>query len=168
MSRRTIRPIAALVIGLLGILPVAAQEQRQQPLPTTEATEPEPVNQWLDEVRAQRRTREQWRRAAKEAMDARRRWIDPWGAAEKEARDQEIQQRHEAFMEHIERDRKAFWNLAPWPAAPKYWQEDISTPATQVHSPVGTESPDVAGKEAPNVSVYPLPGWDNRWYYRGF
>jgi hypothetical protein len=101
-------------------------------------------------------------------MDARRRWIDPWGAAQKEAREMESQRRREAFREQIERDRQAFRNQIPWLFELDPWREDNSQPPAQLPPSLGTDSPGVAEQAAPSSSPYPLPGWDNRWYYRGF
>jgi hypothetical protein len=126
--------------------------------------------QWLDEVRAQRRAWEERRRAAKEAIDARRRWINPWGAAQKEAREKENQRRREAFMEHIEREREAFRSGAPWGSAPGPWEEAPQTDKVP-HMPGPPESrgPEGSDEVPTGPSPYPQPpGWDNRWYYRGY
>ena len=103
MVQRFRRQIAVLWVGLLAACPLSGHEPPQT---TTGSVpmEPATVSPWLDEVRAQRRAREERRRAAKEAMDARRRWIDPWGAAQQEAREQEVQRRRGAFLEQIERE----------------------------------------------------------------
>jgi hypothetical protein len=155
----------ALCSGLLIVVSVSAQEP---PAPPAGASPPEPISEWLAEVRAQRQASEDRRRAQKEAMDAHRRWIDPWGAAQKEARDQATQRRHEAFMEHIERDRQAFRNLAPWRFEPDPWQEDTSRSTAEPPPSRGTDAAGIAGKTPPSASPYSLPGWDNLWYYRGF
>jgi hypothetical protein len=169
MHRRSAKLITALSAALLAAFAVSAQEPPLPPLATDIfAAEPEPVRRWLDEVKAQRRAREERRRAAKEAMDARRRWIDPWGAAQQQAREQEIQRRHEALMEHIERDRKTFRNQVPWGFLYSPWESETTTPPAEIPPSAGTDSSGMAGQAAPNTSPYPLPGWDNRWYYRGF
>jgi len=169
MSRRFRTPIAALVAGLLTIFGVAAQESSLPPPGTdTYPTEPEPVRQWLDEVRAQRLMREERRRAAKEAIDARRRWINPWHAAQQERREQETQRRRDAFMEYIERDRETFSNLVPWGFRQSPWQDEISEPPAGLLLSPGMDATEVAGEAEPSASPYPLPGWNNRWYYRGF
>lgn len=127
-----------------------------------------PVDQWLDEVRAQRQAWEERRQAQKEAMEARRRWIDPWGAAQHEAREQEITRRREAFRDHIERDRETFFNQAPWGnRAP--WPDDPAAPDTPDERSTASE-PGEGGvaDEHRSLSYPPLPGWDNRWYFRGF
>lgn len=132
------------------------------------AAEPEPVRQWLDEVRAQRQAREERRRADKEVRDARRRWIDPWGAAQQEAREQETRRRRNAFFEHIERDREALRNQVPWGFPRDPWQEEAT--GSQAETPLSTpaDATGVSRQPVPNPSPYPPTGWDNRWYYRGF
>lgn len=167
MPRRSERPIAAFGGVLFIVFSVAAQEP-PPPLPPLPAVgispaEPEPVQRWLDEVRAQRQIGEERRRAAKEAMDARRRWIDPWGAAQKEAREHEAQRRREAFMEKIDRDRETLRSQGPW-AVPRQPLPDV----TAELPPPGNDTTAVPGQSEPHASTYPLPGWDNRWYYRGF
>ena len=162
MSRRSTRPIAVLFIGLLVVFPVAAQTPPPSPTDGAPAAEPEPVRRWLDEVRAQRQVRQERRRTAREA----KRRIDPWGAARQEVREQEAQRRHDAFLEHIARDREAFRNQAPWQLRQGPWQEETSR-----FSATSSQSPADAGAsgQAPSQALtYPLPGWDNRWYYRGF
>jgi hypothetical protein len=169
MSRRFPRPITVPCAVLLTVSAVGAQEPAPSPsAPGTSHVEQEPVREWLDEVRAQRQAREERRRAQKEAMDARLRWINPWGAAQKEARERETQRRRELFREQIERDRQAFRNQIPWQFELDPWQEGISHPPAPLPPPLGTDAPDVAGPTDPPASSYPLPGWDNRWYYRGF
>jgi hypothetical protein len=129
--------------------------------PPPSAAEPEPLDHWLEEVRAQRRAWEERRRAQKEAMDARRRWIDPWGAAQQEAREQEVNRRREEFRDRIERSREAFLQQPPW-GSPSAQGPDGSQPA-----PRDPEAPTEGG--LPAIEPYPpLPGWDNRWYYRGY
>jgi hypothetical protein len=161
-----------------GALCVAASANAQEP-PTPPppspppppaagpATEPAPLGQWLDEVRAQRRAWEGRRRAAKDAMDAHRRWIDPWGAAQHEAREQETQRRREAFREKIERDREAFRNQVPWGSLYGPWPDD-----SMGFLPDDAGAPDTddttTGQGAPSPAQSPMPGWDNRWYYRGY
>jgi hypothetical protein len=121
------------------------------------------VDQWLDEVRTQRRAWEERRRAAKDAADARRRRIDPWGAAQQEAREQESKRRRDAFRETIEREREAFRNSGPWAMQPTPRQE--SPPQL----PTANDPTAPGGENASPPEPYPpLPGWDNRWYYRGF
>jgi len=110
MSRRSTRPIVVLCVGLLMTFPAAAQPPLPFPADSAPPAEPEPVRRWLDEVRAQRQIRQERRRAAQEA----RRRIDPWGAARQEIREREVQRRHDAFLEHIERDRETFRNQGPW------------------------------------------------------
>jgi hypothetical protein len=163
--------VGVLWAGLLFVSHLAAQEQQQidpnvgAAMPVT----PEPYNQWLDEVRAQRQAREERRRAAKEAIDARRRWIDPWGAAEQEAREQEVQRRRDAFKEKIEREREVFRTQTPWspPRAP--WEDSPTEPesAQTAGTEAGTSAP-LEQPVAPPPLPYTPPGWDNRWYYRGY
>jgi hypothetical protein len=156
----------------LALTPLWAQDGSVPSVAQSGATgEPAPMNQWLDEVRAQRQAWEERRQAAKEALDARRRWIDPWGAAQKEARDKETQRRRDAFREQIERDRELFRNRSPWAAQSGPWQE--APPGTENLAPdagAPAESPIAPPPEedVPGSPYPPLPGWDNRWYYRGY
>ena len=131
---------------------------------------PESVPQWLDEVRAQRQAREERRRAAKEALGARRRWIDPRGAAQQEAWERETKRRRDAFMEKVERDREAFRNHAPWGPAPTPWRNEAPDhdPDTALHSPSNPDTAEASGQTLTREEPYSLPGWDNRWYYRGY
>lgn len=126
--------------------------------------EPEPIGQWLDEVRRQRQAWEARRHAAREAIDARRRWIDPWGAAQQDAIEQEVQRRRDAFREKIERDREAFRSLRPWPDRPSPWGGEPTAPGEHPGQSIGEGEP----PPDPGAPYPPLPGWDNRWYYRGF
>jgi hypothetical protein len=125
------------------------------------AGEPERLDHWLEEVRAQRQAWEERRRAQKEAMEARRRWIDPRGAAQQEAREQELNRRREEFRDRIERSREAFLQQPPW-----------GTPGPQRPDGSETGARDTDGTAEtppPGIEPYPpLPGWDNRWYYRGY
>ncbi len=105
-------------------------------------------DQWLDAVRAQRRTWEERRRASREAMEARRRQRNPRADAQSESRHLEQQRRHEAFLEQIERDRDLFRGQDPW----------------QPQAPPAPPNPE----DAPNPPNPALPGWDNRWYFRGY
>lgn len=135
----------------------------------------DPLDQWLDEVKAQRRAWEERRRAAKEAVNARRRWTDPWGVAQHEAREKESQRRHDAMLEQIERDRDAFRNQVPW-QTPETWEAGPPPPSSQP-TPHGSQ-PEAGGSEqaargataqSPTAPpAYPPSGWDNRWYYRGY
>jgi len=168
MSRRVRISIVALCAGLLVVFSVAAQPPLPPSTDGTHPAEPGPVRPWLDEVRAQRQMRWERRRAAKEARHARRRWIDPWGTAQQELREQETQRCHDAFLEHINRDREAFRNQVPWgfPQDPRPGQNPTS-PAASLRAPAD-DATEASGQAAPRTSAYPLPGWDNRWYYRGF
>lgn len=168
MSRQVNRPLVALCAGLLVVFSVAAQPPLPLPTDDTYFAEPEPVRRWLDEVRAQRQMRRERRRAVQEAIQARRRWTDPWGAARQEFREQETQRRHDAFLEHIDRDRAAFRNQVPWgfppdprPGAPS------PAPAPSLGSSAEVTA-ETSGQAASRTPAYPLPGWDNHWYYRGF
>jgi hypothetical protein len=128
------------------------------------------MNQWLDEVRAQRQAWEERRRAAKEVINARRREIDPWGAAKQEAWEEENQRRREAFLQRIEREREVFRSQAPWGTAQTPWQDKPPDQDSRPEAmPQGHETvQDPTSKRDP-YSPYPmLPGWDNRWYYRGY
>ena len=154
---------------MLAVFPVASQEAT--PLPPAippPLAEPEPFRQWLDEVRAQRQAREERRRADKEAREARRRWIDPWGAAQQEVREQENQRRRDAFLDHIERDREAFRNQGPWRFEQGPWPKAIPGAAGELTGSAANDSLSAPAPPAPRAPSYPLPGWDNRWYYRGF
>jgi len=163
MSRRSTRPVVVLCLGLLTALPGVAQTPPPFSTECLPAVEPEPVRRWLDEVRTQRqKIRQERRRPAQEA----RRRIDPWGAARQERREQETQRRHGAFLEHIERDREAFRNQGPWQLRHTPRQEGASgffPPSSRPAADAGA-----SGQTPPRLPTYPLPGWDNRWYYRGF
>lgn len=164
MSRRSTRPIAVLCIGLLTAVPIAAQTPLLLPTDGRPAAEPEPVRRWLDEVRAQRqKIRQERRRAAQET----RRRIDPWGVARQERREQETQRRHDAFLEHIERDREAFRNQGPWQLRQGPRQEEAAGFSAPPSRPPADAAAGVSGQAPPRLPTYPLPGWDNRWYYRG-
>jgi hypothetical protein len=122
-----------------------------------EAPDPNgPGDPWLDAVRAQRRAWEECRRAAREAMDIHRRHRNPWPDAQTEARHQEQERRHEAFMEFIARDREYFLGQLPWQAP---------VPPEPPH-PEAT--PDLGNPAETALSHPHLPGWDNRWYFRGY
>ena len=95
-------------------------------------------------MRAQRQAWEERRRASREATDARRRHHSPRA----EALYLEQQRRHDAFLERIERDREYFLGQGPW----------------QTQAPPAAANPE-ASPVSPNSS---LPGWDNRWYFRGY
>lgn len=176
MTRQIRRLLAGMcAAGLLATWSVGAHEAQSTPktmppappvgaMPPT----PEPVPQWLDEVRAQRQAREERRRAAKEALGARRRWIDPRGAAQQEAWEHETQRRRDAFLEKVERDRKAFRSHAPWGPAPTPWREEGSRLGPESRSPSIPDTAEAARRALAHEEPYPLQGWDNRWYYRGY
>lgn len=178
MTRRFTKLIAGMwAAGLLATWPTGAQDapsaatSRPPASPIGALTPaPEPVPRWLDEVRAQRQAREERRRAAKEAMGARRRWIDPWGAAQQEAWEQETQRRRDAFMEKVERDRKAFRSNSPWGPPHNPWSDKAPGlgPGPALGSSSSTDTAEAAGQAVTPAESYPLPGWDNRWYYRGY
>jgi hypothetical protein len=141
----------------------------------------DPMDEWLEEVKAQRRAWEERRRAAKEAINARRRLTDPWGAAQQEARDKELQRRHDAMIEQFERDHEAFRNQVPWPSSPSRWDQGAapaagqSAPTADAPAPIQEHidappppAPERAPQNTANSSTYPPSGWDNRWYYRGY
>jgi len=135
---------------LLVTRPLSSTETTGAGLPP--ATEnPEEVgtgDQWLDAVRAQRRSWEDRRRASREAMEAHRRQLSSRAEVQSESRHLEQQRRHEAFLEQIERDRDLFRSQGPW----------------QTQAPPAL--PDTM--EIPNPSHPHLTGWDNRWYFRGY
>jgi len=164
MSQSSTRPLAVLCIGLLVAFPLAAQ----MPLPPPDSmptAEPEPARQWLDEVRAQRQIWQEQRRTAQKA----RRRIDPWGAARQERQEQEAQRHHDAILEHIEHDREAFRNQGPWQLHQRPWQtEAFRFSAPPSSQPPANAAAGASGQAPPRTLTYPLPGWDNRWYYRGF
>jgi hypothetical protein len=173
MANRILVLFLALCAAALATAPAVAQEPPPSvPQPGTPAAAPEPVDQWLEEVRAQRQAWEERRRAQKEAIDARRRWIDPWGAAQQEAREEEISRRREAFRDQIERDREAFFNQPPWGSA-AHWPDDAK-PERQPQAPpnpgpgTGGDPREAASGAKDSAPYPPLPGWDNRWYYRGY
>jgi len=179
MTRRFRRLIAGVwAAGLLATWPIGAQDapSTSNPMPSPSPVgamppAPEPVPQWLDEVRAQRQAREERRRAAKEAMGARRRWLDPWGAAQQEAWEQETQRRRDAFMEKVERDRKAFRSHSPWGPPHNPWRDEAPAlgPGPEFRSPSSPDTAEAAGQAVTPAEPYPpLHGWDNRWYYRGY
>jgi hypothetical protein len=176
MATRILVLFLAVCTTALATAPAVPQEPAQsapQPtVPGASAAAPEPVDQWLEEVRAQRQAWEERRRAQKEAIDARRRWIDPWGAAQQEAREQEITRRREAFRDQIERDREAFFNQPPWGAAAPRPDEATPEQAPPGPGPAAGSGPGetagAPGEPSPSAPYPPLPGWDNRWYYRGF
>jgi hypothetical protein len=169
MLQRLGRLIAALSVGLLAASQLAAQEP---PAPAARAgniaMEPEPVHRWLDEVRAQRQAREERRRAAKEAMEARRRWIDPWGAAQQEAREQELQRRRDALKEKIEREREAFRSQVPWGPQQNPWQDEATGPGPDFPAVPDADTAGPPEQPLAPPTPYALPGWDNHWYYRGY
>jgi hypothetical protein len=101
-------------------------------------------------------------------MDARRRWIDPWGAAQLEAREQEAQRRRDAFKKKIEREREAFRSQIPWEPQPSPWADETTVPSPEPAPPSEADAEVRHGQAGPTSSPYPLPGWDNRWYYRGY
>jgi hypothetical protein len=140
--------------------------------PTAEQVAPQtggyadPVDQWLEEVRAQRRAWEERRRATKEAINARRRLTDPWGAAHQEAHEKENQRRRDAMMDQIERDRETFREQGPWQATgPK----DLGPPPPAAPPISAGAPPEPGGTDGPvEPPAYPPSGWNNRWYYRGY
>ncbi len=128
----------------------------------------DPMQQWLDEVKAQRQAWEERRRVAKEAANARRRLADPWGAAQLEAREMESERRRDAIREQADRDHEAFRHQGPW-AGQAPWEPGVQSQPTQPK--VGEALPMTPESTAQNPSepaAYPPSGWDNRWYYRGY
>lgn len=104
-------------------------------------------------------------------MGARRRWLDPWGAAQQEAWEQETQRRRDAFMEKVERDRKAFRSHSPWGPPHNPWRDEAPAlgPGPEFRSPSSPDTAEAAGQAVTPAEPYPpLHGWDNRWYYRGY
>jgi hypothetical protein len=159
LRRLTGVAFASYVAAVSGV--ANAQEPLPPPLPPVAPTaEPDPLGEWLSEVRAQRRAWEERRRAAKEAMDAHRRLVDPWGAAQREAQEQQTQRRREAFLKQIEHDREAFRNQAPWG-----WPQAPMPDDTLGLLPDDGSAAEKGVAPAPEK---PLPGWDNRWYYHGY
>jgi hypothetical protein len=159
-------------------LPPAQPSPQSSPTPSSQPPAPpqdaiDPVDEWLDEVKTQRRAWEERRRSAKEAVNARRRRADPWGAAHQEAHEKETQRRHDALMEQVERDRETFRNQGPWQGQGP-WEQ--GPPPPSVRQPmVPADQPQVGGTQeplAPNSAApppaYPPSGWDNRWYFRGY
>ena len=174
MTQRLQRLVLFLGAVVFAVPAAPAQEPVMPPPPRPmlpAPTEPEGVQQWLDEVRAQRRAREERRRAAKEARDARRRLIDPWGAAQMEARAEQHKRRRDAFREEIDRKREALRSQAPWATPPSRWPEAPKESTALESSTDSGTVPEPLEPEEPGNSRHPylpLPGWDNRWYYRGY
>lgn len=132
------------------VAPGSTTDVAPQAVPGPSSPEGVISDRWLDAVRAQRQAWEERRRAAQEAMDARRRLNDPRTSAH-----EEHMRRREALMEHIERDREHFLNQGPWQIPPPPNPGPPGSPG----NPPGSD---------PTLAYPPLPGWDNRWYYRGF
>lgn len=159
--------LGAMTAGSAAATPGDDAAAAARPAPEQATVQPgaytDPVDQWLEEVKAQRRAREERRRAAKEAINARRRLTDPWGAAHQEAHEKENQRRRDAMREQIERDRETFREQGPWHDPGPM---DLSPPPPPISS--GTQ-PEAGGSQGPaGTPAYPPSGWDNRWYYRGY
>lgn len=145
--------------------PVAAGLTAEQVTPQPGAYA-DPVDRWLEEVKAQRRAWEERRRATKEAINARRRLTDPWGAAHQEAHEKESQRRHDAMMDQMERDRETFREQGPWQGTDP--MDLRPPPPVAPPGPAGAQ-PEPGGAHNPAESpAYPPSGWNNRWYYRGY
>jgi hypothetical protein len=158
--------LGALTAGLAAAAPqddgAGAAGPPGEPVSAQPGGYTDPVDQWLEEVKAQRRAREERRRAAREAIIARRRLTDPWGAAHQEAHEQESQRRHDVMMEQIERDREAFREQGPW-QTPGPMDQPPASPTP------GAPAPEAGDAQPPAAApAYPPSGWNNRWYYRGY
>ncbi len=117
----------------------------------------EPLPQWLDEVRAQRRALNEHRKAM---HDAQRRARDPWGAAQQDARREELQRRRQERREQIDEDRRLFRSYGPW--------LEPGWPISPVEPPYAQSVPTPMDDAESREQHYPPQGWDNRWYYRGW
>jgi hypothetical protein len=162
-----------LALALLGAFVAVTAARAQEPPPPPPppppgpTSEADPMAKWLDEVRAQRRAWEARRRAAKEAIDAHRRWVDPWGAAQHEAREKETERRRQAFREQIERDREIFRNQPPWNSLFDPLDQSLGM-FPDDRSALDSDEATARQDSLSPPSEYQLPGWDNRWYYRGY
>ena len=173
MRHHRLPPLIALLwFGALapGLAMAAGDADADGPLvpPASDPANPlsagyvDPVDQWLAEVKAQRKAREERRRATREAINARRRLTDPWGAAHQESHEKESQRRRDAMMEQIDREREAFRDQGPWQLPSPMDQGPPPPPASGAASEAGDGEPPSA------VPTYPPSGWNNRWYYRGY
>ncbi len=152
--------------------------QDQAPIPLYgEPLAPEVSTPWLDEVRAQRRSWEEKRNAARSAYEARRRANNPKAAAQQEAWEEDVQRRRSARHERMEQERELYRSLGPsllpawpWPnqgpnAGPDALTQDPTwDPTRRADAIPGPFAPAPPGE----VPLYAPPGWDNRWYFRGF
>lgn len=106
---------------------------------------------WLDEVRAQRQAWEARRKAAREDFEARRRLNNPLGSARQEAWEEDVRRRRAERQQRIDREREMFRSLGELPP---------SMPLP--------ESGARGSYSAAEDPLFPPPGWDNLWYFRGF
>ena len=142
-------------------------EEARSPTATNETPSPAPKegprpaasisgDPWLDAVRAQRRAWEERRQANRDFLDGYRP-SGPRVSGYGDSHHEEYQRRREALRERIARDRELFFNQVPWQTVP--------TP----EPPKGEgETNNPAAPPLPPPPYPPLPGWDNRWYYRGY
>ena len=146
---------ASVIITPMSVM-VVAQETGTDTIRVADKIESPTSNasRWLDEVRAQRRSLQEERRAE---YDARRRAMNPVGAAQQEAREAEFLRRRQQRREMIEQDRRLLLNRGlsdqdGWLSA----------------SPVLLSPPPMEpGDEMPAPNSVP-PDWDNGWYFRGW
>jgi hypothetical protein len=118
-----------------------AQQPASQP---ALAQPPVPAPRWLDDVRAQRHALQEMRQARQDA------------------RKDEFLRRRQEIRDMLETERRLFRNHGPWlePMAPS------PLPPFLEHQDSG-----LAGRDDDNSHphpLYPPPGWDNGWYYKGW
>lgn len=156
--------LAALLVGLLSIPAVLAAEENPsgRTQPANPAIGDRLQTPWLDEVRAQRQAWESRRDTTRSDYDARRRANNPRAAVQQEAWEEDVRRRHAARIERMDQDLERFLSLGPGqPPPPWPWVGGI--PA-RPESGSAAIAPGAPGDEA----IFAPPGWDNRWYFRGF
>ncbi len=155
--------VAILLLGMAGNTPAAETtpniDHGAPPDPSRrEMTLPETGSPWLDDVRAQREAWEARRDAARENFETRRRINHPSAAAHQEAWEDDIRRRRAARQERMDKDLEMFRSLGPESFPPPM----RGAPMTSDGKTGG------AGPKAPTDPMFPPPGWDNLWYFRGF
>ncbi len=141
MYRLSLTPLISLILlSTSHALPADPTTDKQ-----AQNTPNDSEQQWLEEVRAQRKAWEQWRAQAKQASDERLRQIDPWGAMRLRSLKEAANQRREAMAKRSEElRRKAEMEHQARREAYQNWFQP------------------------PNSEDFMPYGWDNRWYYRGY
>ncbi|HCS92867.1 MAG: hypothetical protein N838_12915 [Thiohalocapsa sp. PB-PSB1] len=154
-------PIVLAVMLCMLALPwlVSAQEtpRRMEASPELPTPSSGSVPRWLEEVRAQRRALQQQRRVQHKA---RRRAIDPQGSAKQEARREAFLRRRQQTLEKMDQDRRLFMNQYPWT------QLEAAVPLFE--PPTHADKPPMGSAPDDHGASYPLPDWNNGWYYRGW